>query len=82
MGSFDTVARSAEAELLPSALIIHDRDDIVVPHAHGARLAGAWPGAKLVSTHHLGHHRILRDPTVVDLAVGFITEQAGAYLSA
>ncbi|MEE4361853.1 MAG: alpha/beta fold hydrolase [Pseudomonadales bacterium] len=47
-------------------LVIHDRDDPVIPHAVGATIADAWPAASLLSTERLGHRRILRCPTVQD----------------
>lgn len=55
-----------------SALFIHDRADAEVPFEHARRLASSMPGARLVKTHDLGHHRILRDPGVVGTAVEFI----------
>lgn len=67
---FDIPALAARqtAELL----VIHDRDDAEVPWADGAAIAAAWPGARLVTTHGLGHRRILRDGRVVERAVAFV----------
>lgn len=47
-------------------LVVHDRDDPVIPHAVGASIARAWPTAALVSTEELGHRRILRCPSVLE----------------
>ncbi len=58
----------ATAELL----VVHDRHDASVPWREGAAIASAWPGARLVSTRGLGHHKILRDATVVATAVKFL----------
>lgn len=55
-------------------LVIHDADDRFIPHDEGRDLAQAWPGAALVTTRGLGHHRILRDPDVVSSAVAFLDE--------
>jgi pimeloyl-ACP methyl ester carboxylesterase len=55
------------------ALIIHDRDDTDVPYAHGEEIAGAWPGAQLVSTTGLGHRALLRDPDVISRTVTFLS---------
>lgn len=70
---------SAEA-LLPGlrlpALVIHDVDDREVPFSEGESIVRAWPGARLVATRGLGHHRILWNPGVVDAAVGFVRETA------
>lgn len=54
------------------ALIIHDRDDVEVPYAAGARLAELWPGAELMTTEGLGHRRVLRDERVLEAAARFI----------
>lgn len=54
------------------ALVIHDRDDRVVPFRQGVALAQAWPGARLLATEGLGHGRILEDEGVSRAAVEFI----------
>lgn len=59
---------------VPPALIIHDRDDKEVRWEDGAAIAGAWPVARLVTTHGLGHRRILRDPTVIHQMAAFMRE--------
>jgi pimeloyl-ACP methyl ester carboxylesterase len=60
-------ARTVQA----STLIVHDRDDRVVPVEHGRRLAAALPGAQLFQTSGLGHRRILSDDTIVKSVVAF-----------
>jgi predicted alpha/beta hydrolase family esterase len=68
---------------LPPLLVVHDRDDREVRSADGAAIASAWPGARLLETGGLGHHRVLRDPAVVASVVAFLagdeaeTETAG-----
>ena len=54
------------------ALLIHDRNDRAVPWEHGARFARLWPGARLLTTHGLGHQRILKDEAVGTAAADFI----------
>ena len=54
------------------ALLIHDADDQQVALDDGRALASAWPGMRLVTTHGLGHDRLLRDPDVVRQAVEFV----------
>ena len=56
------------------ALVIHDRDDRMMPWAHGASVARHWPGARLLSTEGLGHRRILADERVTQAAAQFIDE--------
>ena len=59
-------------------LIIHDRNDVEVPYAGGARLSELWPGARLLTTEGLGHRRVLRDENVVREAVSFVGEGTDA----
>jgi len=53
-------------------LVMHDRDDREVGWNNGAAIAKAWPGAELVTTTGLGHHRIVSDPAVVRQVVAFL----------
>ncbi len=70
----------AAETLLPGlrlpALVIHDVEDREVPFSEGESIVRAWPGARLVATRGLGHHRILWNPGVVAAAVGFVRETA------
>jgi len=53
-------------------LVIHDKDDSVVPWEEGKLIAQVWPGAKLLTTESLGHRQILRNRAVVDGSVEFL----------
>jgi pimeloyl-ACP methyl ester carboxylesterase len=67
------------AEDLPqAALVVHDQDDAEIPWADGAAIAAAWPGAELVTTHRLGHRRILRDVQVVERVRDFMASTLGS----
>lgn len=55
-------------------LVVHDRADAEVPWVEGQVIAGAWHGARLLSTSGLGHRRILRDDGVVASIVDFVSE--------
>jgi pimeloyl-ACP methyl ester carboxylesterase len=57
-------------------LVFHDAGDSSVPLSDGEAIARAWPGARLVRTHGLGHHRILRDRRVVARATAFVAQGA------
>jgi len=59
--------------LAAPALVIHDRDDRMMPWTHGAKVAESWPGAQLLLTDGLGHGRILRDEGVTRAAADFLT---------
>jgi pimeloyl-ACP methyl ester carboxylesterase len=67
----DTPIESAPAGML----VIHDRADCRVPWRDGKAIADAWPGAQLLTTRGLGHHKILRDREVVAAAVAFLAAQ-------
>ncbi len=54
--------------------IFHDEGDEEVRVEAGEAIASAWPGATLVRTQGLGHHRILYTPAVVADAVRFLSE--------
>lgn len=53
-------------------LVVHDHDDTVNPHADGVAFARAVPGARLFSTHGLGHRKPLRDPGVAQQVLAFL----------
>ncbi|TMH70392.1 MAG: alpha/beta hydrolase [Betaproteobacteria bacterium] len=65
------VARLAPRLHAP-ALVIHDRDDRMVPWTQGVQVAHLWPGARLMSTDGLGHGRILGNEAVTRAAADFI----------
>ncbi|GLQ90268.1 alpha/beta hydrolase [Dyella flagellata] len=52
-------------------LIVHDLDDREVPWEEGERYARYWPGARLLTTQGLGHHRILDAPEVIEATLAF-----------
>jgi pimeloyl-ACP methyl ester carboxylesterase len=67
--SWSELAVAAPASVIDGpaapALVVHDAGDRDVDHADAARIAKAWPNADVVTTHGLGHQRILRDAAVV-----------------
>jgi pimeloyl-ACP methyl ester carboxylesterase len=65
----------AKAFQIP-ALIFHDPDDGDLPFWHGESIAQAWPGATLVPAIGAGHWRILRDQTVIDGTLAFLTQRS------
>ncbi|GAB3333669.1 alpha/beta fold hydrolase [Marilutibacter aestuarii] len=58
------------------ALVVHDLRDREVPWCEGERYARHWPGARLLSTEGLGHHRIMDHAGVIDAACAFIQGRA------
>jgi pimeloyl-ACP methyl ester carboxylesterase len=53
-------------------LIVHDLDDREVPWEEGERYARYWPGARLLTTQGLGHHKVVDAPEVIDAAMAFV----------
>lgn len=53
-------------------LVLHDRDDSVVPWQRSEALSRAWRGSELHLTAGLGHRRILADPDVLRTSVAFL----------
>jgi len=53
-------------------LIIHDKEDTVIPHASAIKLNKAWPKATLLTTHGLGHSDILRDKASIKQMIDYI----------
>lgn len=62
-------------------LVVHDVGDRIVPFADGETIARAAPAGTLVSTHGLGHHRVLRAPEVLDAVVPFVADGVRAKTS-
>lgn len=56
------------------AMIIHDRDDRVIPIERAKNVHKKWPQAKFVEVVGTGHFRILRDPAVLGTALEFLEE--------
>jgi pimeloyl-ACP methyl ester carboxylesterase len=62
-------------------LVIHDDGDRTVDPGQAAAIIRAYgPQARRYDTTTLGHHRILRDPAVIDTALAFLTAPAEARL--
>ena len=68
----DLEVRRVAPRLGARALVIHDRDDRMMPWTHGEKVAESWPGAQLMLTDGLGHGRILRDERVTRAAADFL----------
>jgi len=67
---FDARIQARHVEPVPT-LVVTDRDDRQAPYAGVVDLAETL-GAPLVTTHGLGHRKILRDPAVVEQVVSFV----------
>ena len=54
------------------ALFVHDTGDREIPFTHAVRLSERMPNGRLTRTYGLGHHRILREPAVVEAISSFV----------
>ncbi|MEM7290184.1 MAG: alpha/beta hydrolase [Pseudomonadota bacterium] len=60
---FDFLKRAAAANI--PLLVIHDKDDRLIPISHAHEIASAWPGATIVQTEGFGHNCTLQaEPTL------------------
>lgn len=64
-------AAAPRLQHLPS-LLVHDREDQVVPVHDSEALHRLLPGARLLVTEGLGHRRLLKAPEVVEQVVRFV----------
>jgi hypothetical protein len=56
-------------------LVVHDEDDADVPWQDGKTYSEAWPDSRLLTTRGLGHHRVLRDASVMASVADFFLEK-------
>jgi len=56
----------------PPVLVVHDRNDDVIPWAHGERVRATWGEAQLLTTTGLGHRAVRLDETVIHNAVSHL----------
>jgi pimeloyl-ACP methyl ester carboxylesterase len=73
-----TSADLLAARLAVPAVLAHDPADQEVPYAEAVLLADAWPGARLIAREGVGHRRLLRQRSIVDRIVAFVTGRQAA----
>lgn len=54
------------------ALLVHDRDDAVIPYSEAEALVAAWPAVKVMATAGLGHRDILANGEVIRAISEFV----------
>lgn len=57
-------------------LVIHDRDDLLIPYAVGQAVAQNWAGAQFISTEKLGHRRGLGHTAVLNHLYAYLGTQS------
>ena len=65
------------ARLGMPALVVHDRQDDVVPYSQAEALLPLLPRGHLLPTDGLGHSGLLRDPATINVITSFAQEHAG-----
>lgn len=68
----DYSATELAAGVIVPTLIVHDRDDDVVPVDHAQELSDRLPRSSMHLTQGLGHSGLLRDPATVGAILGFL----------
>ncbi len=53
-------------------LVIHDRDDTLIPYEVGAMIAQNWRGARFISTNKLGHRQGLNNEDVLNAMLDYL----------
>jgi len=66
------LAKGARIDL--PVLLVHDEDDDVVPCEHSRQLLARLPGARLFTSHGLGHSGMLRDPATLAAIADFLEQ--------
>lgn len=70
--------RIKSAEFVPDivipALIVHSKDDPVVPFVVGQNLSRYWKNSKFLEVDGLKHRGVLKDQNIIEAAVTFLTK--------
>jgi pimeloyl-ACP methyl ester carboxylesterase len=66
-----SASRSAEKINIPT-LVIHDTEDIFVPVSSAYRIRQSLKNGTILITNGLGHHRIFKNPKVIQKIINFI----------
>ncbi|HQV31377.1 MAG TPA: alpha/beta fold hydrolase [Calditrichia bacterium] len=72
---FDLNTR-AEGLRAGQVMIVHDREDHIVPFETGRKLAESWPKAQFLPTSGIAHFRSIRHPRVIEAVRHFLNEPA------
>jgi pimeloyl-ACP methyl ester carboxylesterase len=72
----DCSAIKAVSRLPRPGLVIHDRDDLLIPYAVGQAVARGWAGAQFVGTDRLGHRRGLGHRLVLQSLFDFLAAES------
>jgi len=68
----DYAAMPGAGRIAARLLLVHDRADDIVPHAHSVQLFTQRHGAQLITTEDQGHSKLTREATTIAQIVDFI----------
>ena len=60
---------------LDKVLIVHDRNDKIIPYKEAEALVQAWKKSRFLLTEGLGHNRIMKNPEVIDEIINYLQEE-------
>lgn len=67
-------ARSGAAHITAPVLLVHDREDDIVPFEHSRQLSAQLPACRLLATSGLGHSVLTRDAAVIEAVADFLDD--------
>lgn len=56
---------------IQKALLIHDKNDRIIPYSNTEALAKNWPAAKVLPVENTGHYKMLWAPAVINPTIAF-----------
>ena len=62
----------AQKASIQKALLLHDKNDRVLPFEKSKEVAEKWSVAELIEVEGSGHYKILRVPEVLEKAIDFL----------
>lgn len=65
----DLELHNVQHGLRHAGLLLHDPADPEVPYAESAALHAVWPQSQLIAVPEAGHRRIIRTPSVIEMAL-------------
>ncbi len=67
------VSKANDSIQVSKTLLVHDREDTVVPFAASESIAKNWDNISFLITEGYGHYNLIKNPVVVDRVVCFIS---------
>lgn len=68
------VSQAYEHVQIKEALLVHDRQDRIVPFTTSEKIYESWDNATLLVTEGLGHYRLMKNPDLIERVVDFVKD--------